>query len=110
MMAADKVLVAPVETLEVIRCRDASELAASTTAAVGAREHKVPHAIPVDVRNLRSERVREEMVNIAEGRTRAARQKESAFGALRADTIGGVDGCIAIEAVSLLVTAKRTAD
>lgn len=52
--------------------------------------------------------MREEVVDVAEARLCRFGQDEASLRAR--DTVDGVDRCIAIETVPLLVTAKRTAD
>lgn len=106
-VASDEVLVAAVKPLEILGCRYARELAARTAVAFRAREHEVPHAVPVDLGNLVGQGVREEVVDVAEAGLCGLRQYEHAFGAHGA--VGRVNGRIAVEAVALLIAVERPA-
>ena len=106
MVAGDEVLVPGVEAQEVVRRGDAGELALFAAVALGAREHEVPHAVPVELGHLLCQGVREEVVDVAgSGGFLLARKDEAAGGRLFV-VPGDADGRIAIEAVALLVAVE----
>ena len=108
VVAGDEVLVPGVEAQEVVRRGDAGELAILAAVALGAREHEVPHAVPVELGHLLGQGVREEVVDVAGGGLALAREDEAAGGCLFVAACDA-DGRVAVEAVPLLVAVERAA-
>ena len=109
VVAGDEVLVPGAEAQEVVCRGDAGELAILAAVALGAREHEVPHAIPVELGHLLGQGVREEVVDVAGGGGFLLARKDEAAGGCLFVVPGDADGCVAIEAVTLLVAVERAA-